>query len=306
LIHTNNLYGGIEAGGTKFICAVSNAPPSLSSEIHFETTVPQETLEKVCEYFFPFVKDGQIRSIGVAAFGPVDTDIHSPTYGFITATPKPNWQNTDILGFLQRELGVPFAFHHDVSVSAIGENKWGASQGLNPSLYLTIGTGIGGGYLIDGKPLTGLSALEMGHISIPHDLEKDPFAGNCPYHGDCFEGLAAGPAIFSRIGKRGESIPDSNPFWLIEADYISHALVNYILTLSPRIIVIGGGVMQRTLLYDIVRQKVREILNGYLKFDILAKEISSYIVPPALGKYSGVLGAISMAMDLDKTIYNQQ
>lgn len=300
---TNNLlYGGIEAGGTKFICAVSNVPPNLTSEINFGTTVPQETLEKVCEYFFPFVKDGRIRSIGVAAFGPVDPDINSQTYGFITSTPKPNWQNTDILGFLKRELGVPLVFHHDVSASAIGEHKWGAAQGLDPSLYLTIGTGIGGGYLIDGKPLTGLSALEMGHIKIPHDFEKDPFKGNCLYHGDCFEGLAAGPAIFSRMGRRGETISDSNPFWLVEADYIASALLNYVLALSPRIIVLGGGVMQRKFLYEIVRNKVRENLNGYLKFDILTKNINSYIVPPSLGKYSGVLGAISMAMDLDKTL----
>lgn len=300
MISNNYLYGGIEAGGTKFICGVSSAPPNLISEIHFSTTTPQETIEKVCEFFYPFVKDGRIRSVGLAAFGPVDTDIYSPTYGYITETPKPNWQNIDILGFLKRELGIPFAFHHDVSVSAIGEYKWGAAQGINPSLYLTVGTGIGGGYLIDGIPLTGLSALEMGHINIPHDFQKDPFEGNCPFHGDCFEGLAAGPAILSRIGKRGETVSDNNPYWLIEAEYIASALVNYVLTLSPRIIVLGGGVMQRKFLYDIVRKKVCEILNGYLKFDILTKNINKYIVPPSLGKYSGVLGAISMAMDIDK------
>lgn len=300
---TNNfLYGGVEAGGTKFICGVSSDAPNLSSEIHFGTTTPEETLEKVCEYFFSFVKEERIKTIGVAAFGPVDTDIHSPTYGFITATPKPNWQNTDILGYLKRELGVPIAFHHDVSVSAIGENKWGASKGFNPSLYLTIGTGIGGGYLIDGIPLTGLSALEMGHIKIPHNFEKDSFEGNCPFHKDCFEGLASGPAILSRMGRRGESISDGDPFWLIEADYIANALVNYVFTLSPRIIVVGGGVMERTFLFDIVRKKVCEILNGYLKYDILTKYINKFIVPPSLGKYSGVLGAISMAMDLDKKL----
>lgn len=292
-------YGGIEAGGTKFICAVSSDPPKISHEIHFETTVPKETLEKVCEFFYPFVKNGRIKSLGLASFGPVDTDIHSETYGYITATPKPNWQNTDILGFLKKELRVPLAFHHDVSVSAIGEYKWGASQGLTPSLYLTIGTGIGGGYLLNGIPLTGLSALEMGHVHIPHDFQRDSFEGNCPYHGDCFEGLAAGPAILKRMGLRGEKISDDDPFWQIEADYIAHALVNYVLTLSPRIIVLGGGVMQRTFLFTIIRERVREILNGYLNFDILTKNVDRYIVPPGLGKYSGVLGAISMAIDLD-------
>lgn len=302
MITHNSLYGGVEAGGTKFICGLSSSPPNLSSKIQFGTTTPQETLEKVCEYFFPFVKEGRIRSIGVAAFGPVDTDLHSSTYGYITATPKPNWQNIDILGFLKREFGIPIAFHHDVSVSAIGEHKWGAAKGVDPSLYLTIGTGIGGGYLIDGIPLTGLSALEMGHIKIPHDFQKDPFEGNCPYHGDCFEGLAAGPAIFSRMGRRGEKISDNEPYWLLEAEYIANALVNYVLTLSPRIIILGGGVMHRPFLYDIVRKRVCEILNGYLKFDILTKNIDKYIVPPSLGKYSGVLGAIAMAMDLDRIL----
>lgn len=300
MISNDHLYGGIEAGGTKFICGVSNSPPKLTSEIHFNTTTPQETLEKVCEYFYPFVKEGKVRGIGLAAFGPVDTNIISPTYGYITDTPKPNWQNIDILGILKRELGIPFAFHHDVSVSAIGEYKWGASQGINPSLYLTVGTGIGGGYLQNGVPLTGLSALEMGHINIPHDFQKDSFEGCCPYHGDCFEGLAAGPAILSRFGKRGETIPDDDHYWLLEAEYIAYALVNYVYTLSPRIIILGGGVMQRNFLYDIVRKNVCEILNGYLKFNILTKNISQYIVPPLLGKYSGVLGAISMAMDIEK------
>jgi fructokinase len=142
----------------------------------------------------------------------------------------------------------------------------------------------------------------MGHIKIPHDFQKDPFEGNCPYHGDCFEGLAAGPAIFSRMGRRGEKISDNEPYWLLEAEYIANALVNYVLTLSPRIIILGGGVMHRPFLYDIVRKRVCEILNGYLKFDILTKNIDKYIVPPSLGKYSGVLGAIAMAMDLDRIL----
>ncbi len=293
------LFGGIEAGGTKFICAVTGNPPHLISETHIRTTTPHETLEKVCEYFYPYVKKKRLRSIGIASFGPVDADIHSPTYGYITATPKPNWENTDILGMLQRELGVPFAFHHDVSASAVGEYNWGASRGIDPSLYITIGTGIGGGYLIDGKPLTGLSVLEMGHISLPHDLKRDPFVGNCPYHKDCFEGLASGPAIEDRMGQRSETLLDSDPFWEVEAEYIARALTNYIFTLSPRIIVIGGGVMQRTFLFGMIREKVREILNGYLKFDDLMKDIDRYIVAPFLGKYSGVLGAIAMAMDLE-------
>ena len=295
------LYGGIEAGGTKFVCAIADNPPDIAKEITLATTTPDETLEKVCDFFYPYMKEGRLAGIGIGSFGPVDADINSPTYGYITATPKPNWENTDMLGILQKELLVPFAFHHDVSASAIGELRWGASKGIDPSLYLTIGTGIGGGYVIDGKPLLGLSVTEMGHVCVPHDLEKDPFPGNCPYHTDCFEGLASGPAIQARMGKRGEFLSDDDPFWVIEAEYIAYALTNYIFMLSPRIIVIGGGVMQRTFLYPWIRKRVQEILNGYLKYDVLLNHIDQYIVPPALGRYSGVLGAIAMAMDLNKS-----
>jgi fructokinase len=296
-----NLYGGIEAGGTKFICALASEPPRLEHEITFNTTNPEETLSLVCEFFYPHIKAGKVKSIGIAAFGPVDVDPASSTYGYITATPKPGWGNTDLLGILRQELGVPFAFHVDVSGSAIGEHTWGASKGIDPSLYLTVGTGIGGGYLLNGKPLTGLTAVEMGHIRIPHDNQKDPFEGSCPYHKDCFEGLAAGPALKARFGTRGETLPDDDPFWLVEVEYIASALTNYILTLSPRILVLGGGIMQRGFLYPLIRRRVCELLNGYVTSQEILKNIDHYIVPPSLGKYSGVLGAIAMAMALDSS-----
>ncbi len=291
-------FGGIEAGGTKFICALAAEPPSLAHEATFRTTDPGETLEQVCDFFAPYVKEGSVRSIGIAAFGPVDVDPTSPTYGYITATPKPGWGNTNLLGMLRRELGVPFAFHVDVSGSAIGEHTWGASKGIDPSLYITVGTGIGGGYLIDGKPLAGLTAVEMGHIRIPHDMQKDPFEGSCPYHKDCFEGLAAGPSLTARFGTRGETLADNDPFWQLEAEYIASALANYVLMLSPRIIMLGGGIMQREFLYPLIRRRVRELLNGYVRAEEILKDIDRYIVPPLLGKYSGVLGAIAMAMAL--------
>jgi len=298
---SNTLFGGIEAGGTKFICAVAHQPPELINTTVIETTTPQETLAKVCDFFFPYVEEGSLQSIGLASFGPIDIDVRSPTYGYITSTPKPNWQNTNILGLLKQSLGLPFAFHHDVSGSAIGESRWGAARGKDPSLYLTIGTGIGGGYIINGKPLSGLTILEMGHIHIPHQWEIDPFEGICPYHRDCFEGLASGYAIEHRLGQRGETLPDDHPFWEIEAEHIAHALVNYIFTLSPRKIVVGGGVMQRSFLFQMVRNKVRALINNYLQFDILLGKMEEYIVPPQLGKYSGVLGAIAMAMDISST-----
>jgi fructokinase len=289
------LFGGIEAGGTKFVCIVASGPDRIVEQARIPTTTPEETLGKTIEFFQPFVAARQIDSIGIACFGPVDLDSASPTYGFITATPKPHWSNTDVRGLVQRALNVHTAITTDVNGAALGEFQWGASQGCDPSLYLTIGTGIGGGYLVDGKPLTGLLALEMGHIRIPHDFARDPFPGNCPFHGDCFEGLANGPAIQKRFGAHGETIRDDDPFWDVEAGYIASALANYILTLSPKKIVLGGGVMQREYLFPKIRQNVQRLLNGYVVHPSLLTDIDHYIVPPALGSRSGSLGAIALA-----------
>ncbi|HUE98544.1 MAG TPA: ROK family protein, partial [Anaerolineales bacterium] len=200
---------------------------------------------------------------------------------------------------LQRALSVRIAFDTDVNTAALGEYRWGASRGCDPSLYLTIGTGIGGGYIKDGRPLIGLVNPEMGHIRIPHSLELDPFRGVCPFHDDCFEGLASGPAIEKRLGQAGAIIPANDPFWNIEADYIASALMNYILTLAPMKIVLGGGVMQREFLFPKVRGRVRELLNSYISNKSLLENIEDYIVPPGLGNQSGSLGAIALAMQID-------
>jgi fructokinase len=237
----------------------------------------------------------------VGAFGPLDLNPQSPTYGFITSTPKPGWSNTDVLGTLRRALHVNLAVDMDVNVAALGEYLWGASKGNDPSLYLTIGTGIGGGYIVNGRPLIGLLNLEMGHVRIPHSRELDPFLGSCPFHGDCFEGLASGPAIEKRFGVTGAVVPEDDPFWDIEADYIASALMNYILTLSPRKIILGGGVMQREFLFPKVRRRVHELLNGYVVSRVLLENIDQYIVPPGLGNQSGSLGAIALAMQVDET-----
>jgi fructokinase len=294
------LYGGIEGGGTKFACAVGNGPGNIVDETRFPTTTPQETLERVCNFFKPFVRQASFKAIGLGSFGPVDTDPASPTYGYITTTPKPNWANINILGILQKELSVPFAMDMDVAASAMGEFIWGANQGLDPSLYLTVGTGIGGSYILKGKPLRGLVSLEMGHVRIPHDEKLDPFKGSCPFHGDCFEGLASGPAIQARFGKRGETLADQDPFWELEAGYIAFALANYILTLPPKKIVLGGGVMRKDFLYEKIRNRLYVILNKYLNHPLLTSALDEYIVPPALGDRSGVLGGIALAMELEK------
>jgi len=296
---TEKIYGGIEGGGTKFNCAVGNSPENIIAEARFATTTPAETVGQVIEFFTPYVS--QLQGVGLGSFGPFDADPASPTYGYITTTPKPHWGNTNILGMLREKINLPIAVDMDVAVAGLGEAKWGASKNDSHSLYLTIGTGIGGGYIINGQPLRGLVSLEMGHIRIAHDLELDPFRGACPFHGDCFEGLAAGPAVEKRFGQRGETLPDDHPFWEMEADYIAQALVNYILSLAPqRIIIGGGGVMQKSSMFPTVRRKVQELLNGYINHEMILKHIDEYIVPPALGGRSGMLGAIALIMDAGK------
>jgi fructokinase len=300
------LYGGIEAGGTKFVCVVASGPGQVIDEIRFMTTMPEETLGRAIQFFQPFVDSGQINSIGVGAFGPLDLNPKSPTYGFVTATPKPGWSHTDMLGTLQRALNINIALDTDVNVAGLAEYKWGASQGCDPSLYLTIGTGIGGGYIKDGKSLIGMLHPEMGHLLIPHNRELDPFPGSCPFHGDCFEGLANGPAIEKRLGLVGAIVPETDPFWDIEADYIAAALMNYILTLSPKKIILGGGVMQREFLFPKIRQRVRELLNGYVASKSLTENIDDYILPPGLGNQAGSLGAIALAMQIGESNSNPQ
>jgi len=295
------LYGGVEAGGTKFVCCVAGGPGNIVEEVRFATTTPDETLKKTSQFFEPFTTAGKIKSIGVGCFGPLDLDRNSPTYGFITSTPKPGWSHTDVRGALERALQVPVAFDMDVNAAGLGEAIWGASQGLDPSLYLTIGTGIGGGYIKDGTPLVGMLNLEMGHLRIPHDIERDPFEGICPFHSDCFEGLANGPAIEKRLGMKGTLISETDPYWDIEADYIASALMNYILTLSPRKIILGGGVMQREFLFPKVRNRVCELLNGYVNSKAVLEHIDQYIVPPGLGNQSGSMGAIALAMQIEQS-----
>ncbi|MBK7319211.1 MAG: ROK family protein [Anaerolineales bacterium] len=291
------LFGGIEGGGTKFNCAVGNGPENIIAEARFATTTPAETIGQVCDFFAPYVN--QLQGIGLGSFGPFDVDPASPTYGYITTTPKPNWANANILGMLREKINLPFAVDMDVVVAGLGEAKWGASKNDSHSLYLTIGTGIGGGHIVDGKPLRGLTSLEMGHIRIPHNFELDPFQGACPYHGDCFEGLAAGPAVLARFGQRGETLPDDHPYWNMEAGYIAHALVNFILSLAPQRIIIGGGVMQKDFMFPAVRRKTQELLNGYISHDMILNHIDEYIVPPALGGRAGELGCIALAMQMD-------
>jgi len=290
-----NLYGGIEAGGTKFVCAVGTGPDDMRDEIRFATTKPEETIPKAIVFFrAQEKKHGKLTAVGIASFGPVDPHPTSPKFGYITTTPKPGWANTDLAGAMQKALDVPVGFDTDVNGAALGEWRWGAAQGLDTFIYLTIGTGVGGGAMVNGKLLHGLVHPEMGHVKLPHDWEKDPYKGRCPYHGDCLEGMAAGPAIGERWGKPAYELPPDHPAWDLEAHYLAVALQAFVCTLSPQRIIMGGGVMEQPQLFPLLRQKVQEYLNGYVQHPTILEEMDSYIVPPGLGNQAGVLGAIAL------------
>lgn len=289
------LFGGIEAGGTKFVCAVGTGPDDLHDEIRFPTTSPDETIGRAIAYFQEQARRRPLAAIGIASFGPVDLDRSSPTYGYITATPKPGWAFADFAGRVQRSLGVPVGFDTDVNGAALGEHRWGAAQGLDTFIYLTIGTGIGGGGMVGGRLMHGLVHPEMGHIRVPHDRTQDPFPGRCPFHGDCLEGLACGPAMEDRWGQRAETLPPDHPAWDLEARYIALALNNFICTLSPQRIILGGGVMSQPQMFPLVRRYVQELLNNYVDSPAVREGIDHYIVPPGLGSRAGVLGAIALA-----------
>ncbi|TET86294.1 MAG: ROK family protein [Anaerolineales bacterium] len=290
------LWGVIEAGGSKFVCAIGHGPNDIRAEVRFPTTTPGETIGRAIDFFkAQQAIHGPLTAIGIGSFGPLDPDPNSPTFGYITSTPKAGWTNIDFVGRVQHVLAVPIGFDTDVNGAALGEWRWGAAQGLSTFVYLTVGTGIGGGVMVNGCLLHGLIHPELGHIRVPHDRDEDPYNGCCPFHGDCFEGLASGPAISERWDQPAETLVPDHPAWELEAHYIALALANYICTLSPQRIVLGGGVMQQAHLFPMVRQQVQEQLNGYVKSPAILESIDRYIVPPVLGERAGVLGAIALA-----------
>jgi len=290
------LWGGIEAGGTKFVCAVGTGPDDLRAQVRFPTTTPDDSIGRAIEFFERQQQEKEpLAGVGIASFGPVDPNPDSPTFGYITTTPKSGWAHTDLAGTVRRALRVPVGFDTDVNGAALGERRWGAARGLDTFVYLTVGTGIGGGGMVGGKLIHGLLHPEMGHFRIPHDRERDPFDGVCPYHGDCLEGLATGPALEARWGRPGEKLPVHHPAWELEADYLALGVVSIICILSPQRVILGGGVMKQRHLFPLVRRRVQELLNGYLHAPAILDRIDDYVVPPALGSRAGVLGAIALA-----------
>jgi fructokinase len=299
-----NLVGGIEAGGTKFACAIGTGPGSgIRARAVFPTSrTPDETLAAVLRWFRTQHRAfGRLQAIGLASFGPLDLHENSPTYGHITSTPKPGWANYDLVGTVRQPLQLPVACDTDVNGAALAEWRWGAAQGLRHMAYVTIGTGIGVGAIVNGELLHGLGHPEMGHTFIPHDRQLDPYRGHCPYHGDCWEGLAAGPAIAERWGRPAELLPAGHPAWLLEAHYVAYGLANLVCTLSPERIVLGGGVSQGGRLgqgawLQLVRTRTLETLNGYIRSPAVLEGIDRFIVPAGLGEDAGICGSLALAL----------
>jgi fructokinase len=287
-------YGGIEAGGTKWVCAVGDGAGQLTVVETFPTTTPVQTLGRAVE-FFKAHREG-LEGLGVGSFGPIDVHRSSPTWGQITTTPKPGWAHTNVVAALQDALKLPVEFDTDVNAAALAEGHWGAGRELETFCYVTVGTGIGVGVMVNGVLLHGLLHPEIGHMQIPHDRVRDPFDGVCPFHGDCWEGLASGEALRQRWGLPAYDNSAAEA-WELEADYLASGLVNLVYTFSPERIIVGGGVTKRPGLLERVRVRAAKMLGGYIS----APEVTTsdgmerYIVPPALGDHAGVLGAIALA-----------
>lgn len=308
------LVGAIEAGGTKFVCAVGVGPRTgLVAREQFDTgDSPPRLLGQIAEWFDAAQREhGRLAALGIASFGPVDLQVGSPTYGFITSTPKPHWQNTDLLTPLRQRLGdLPIGFDTDVNGAGLGERQWGAAAGLDDFLYITIGTGIGAGGMARGRLLHGLVHPEMGHIRVPR-LPGDTFPGVCPFHGDCWEGLCSGTALAARAGCPAEQLPPDHAAWEYETHYIASAIANLVCTLSPRRVIVGGSVRRagqlgETEFFRRIRATFRRLLNGYIASPSLSESaIDDYIVPPILGDDAGICGAVALAHAALGLEYNQ-
>ncbi len=285
------LYGALEAGGTKMVCAIGDENGKILEQISVPTKTPDETMPAIIDYF----KDKDIKALGIACFGPVDLDKSSPTYGYIVKTPKLAWKDYNIVGTMKEALGIPIGFDTDVNGSLLGEVTWGAAKGLKDVLYITIGTGVGGGILSGGNVVHGMLHPELGHMKLVK-AEDDTYGGKCPFHGTCLEGLAAGPAIEARWGAPARELIDREEVWELESFYIAQALSTFILTISPKKIILGGGVMHVEKLFPMIRKKVLENLNGYLDTAEL-RDIDNYIIPAGLNDDQGIMGAVKLAMD---------
>jgi fructokinase len=287
------VFGGIEAGGTKFVCVIGTGPEDIRARTRFPTTEPEETLQRAVDFFREHAH-GKLHALGIASFGPVELRRNHPDYGHITITPKPRWSGTDIVGYLRTALDVRIGFDTDVNGAALGEGRWGAARGLGTFVYMTVGTGLGVGSVVGGGTAHGLVHPEMGHVSVPRQ-PGDAFPGRCPFHGDCLEGMAAGPAIEERWGRRGEELTGGELDLAIdiEAGYLAAGLRNIVYTIAPERIVIGGGVAKMPGLIPRVRRRLIENLAGYPGLPEHSSD--EFVVPAALGDMAGPVGALVLA-----------
>ncbi|MBS4535639.1 ROK family protein [Clostridium sp. D2Q-14] len=281
------MLGAIEAGGTKFVCAVSDDDLNIIEKVSFSTTDPEDTLQRIFDFF-----DGyeDLKSIGIGSFGPIDVNKNSIKYGYITSTPKQKWIDFDFLGMMKKHYNIPIGWTTDVNAACLGEYELGSAKENNSCIYLTIGTGIGGGAIVNGKFIEGFGHPEMGHILIKPD-PKDNFEGVCPYHGNCLEGLAAGPSIEKRYGTKAQNLSSDHKIWGIVAYYLAQALVNYTLVLRPEKIILGGGVMNQPHMLDLVKEEFERLLSNYVEIP----NIGAYIVTPSLENDAGVTGGLILA-----------
>ncbi len=292
-----SFYGAVEAGGTKFVCAIGDDLGRIHCEKRFPTADPVSTLAVTRD----FLRDGReefggLAAIGVGCFGPIELGTSAAHYGYIERTPKPGWSHTEIAGMLAREFNCPIGFDTDVNAAALAEHRWGAAQDVNNLVYLTIGTGIGGGAIANGGPIHGLMHPEMGHMYPRRHPLDTGFEGVCPFHRDCVEGLASGPAILARTGLSLQQLDAEHSQWDIEADYLGQLCAHLVLTLSPQRIVIGGGVMSQTRLLTPIRRRLRHWLGGYIDRPQILTHADRYVVLPSLGAQAGILGALALAM----------
>jgi fructokinase len=293
------LLGGVELGGTKCVCLIGTGPGDIRAQMSIPTgDDANTTLGRIESVFTEWsIAHGPIAALGVASFGPVDLNRTSSRYGFITSTAKPGWRNTDVARRLAKLFPIPVGFDTDVNGAALAEGRWGAAKHLADFAYVTVGTGVGVGLVVDGRPAYGFSHSELGHIRIAR-RPGDVWRGSCAFHGDCVEGLASGVAIAARAGIPASRIPEDSPIWDLVAHALAQLLHIIVLATAPRRILIGGGVAEgRPELLGCVRRQLVESMNGYLKLDELTGGIDSYAVPPGLGSLAGPLGALALAAD---------
>ena len=285
------LFGTLEAGGTKMVLSVGNDQNELLEQASIPTEQPEKTIPAMIDWF----RNKKIVSLGIGTFGPVDLKKDSPTYGWITKTPKPGWSNKPLLPQMRDELGIPVLIDTDVNAAALAEWKMGAAKDVNSCLYVTVGTGIGAGLVIEGQLVHGLVHPELGHMLLRQEPNDPIPEGFCPYHKGCLEGLASGPAIEKRWGKKGYELPEDHEAWQLEADYLAQMCMNAICSFSPEKIILGGGVMQQKHLFPLIRKKTLALLNEYVQAKEILEDMDHYIVEPGLGTKSGATGALLLA-----------